>query len=415
MADSINGQATPLLDKSDEELHPISTDNGDVPTSTSATLASQSPSHASAQNTVSSDGDNGNGDVGGGKVEIFLRTAAMMGMIALGLSVLVAIFFWPTVVAWKLLPPMRWARKLGWTIMIETLHLAGLIFVDIPYLYLHRKLFLPMRIPLMPVLNFIVKSEAIREGSMPWYNDCKGFSRPRIRQQTNGAASTLVDISPILQRFKGSVRKDVRKKLPLYHQHGITSQTAHSDYLSLYRDIPIIWDHERRCCRNSGKDSVGAVLDDFLQRFLVIFLVSNAYIDRYYDPDGNLCALGMFVACDKVYINNMYFCVDSARSSGIWQYHHVRGLARAVVAHHEGLESHHGTPTIEYVNFYHHQDFAKRMAGAVAADVTHAPLMKELFPFRLYREPPTQVIDATIDLEALLVGKKSHEKAETLN
>ncbi|KAG7365849.1 hypothetical protein IV203_028519 [Nitzschia inconspicua] len=341
----------------------------------------------------------------GGSMDTIFRTGAMLGMITLGLSVVLAIFFWPLVVTWKYLPPMPLGFRLLATVMVECLHLLALVLLDVPYLYLHRKLALPIRVPVMPLLNFIVKSEAIREGSTPWYNDCKDFIKPTLRRMEN-ETTVLADVTPLLTQFKNTVRKDIRKKLRIYQQHEISCRTSHSDYLSLYRDIPIIWDHERQCCQSGSNDSLGNVLDEFFKRFLIIFLVSNAYIDRYYDEDGNLCALGMFVACHQVYINNMYFCKESAKSYGIWQYHHVRGLLRAVIAYHAGLDSGNSTPTIEYINFYHHQDFAKRLAGAVAADITDNALMMQLFPFRLYSEPPKSVIDTGIDLKAFRGRRK---------
>jgi hypothetical protein len=216
---------------------------------------------------------------------------------------------------------------------------------------------------------------------------------------------------PLLQKFSRSSRKDTKQKLRLYLRHGIVSETKHSDYMSLRRDIPILWDHERRCCQKDDS----RVLGEFIKRFLVMFLVPHAYLDRYYNQQ-KCCALGMFVVCDNVLLNSMYFCLDDACQCGIWQYHSVRGLLRAVTAFYGDIDDDDeivvdSCRSIEYINYFQHQDCAKRLVGARPARETNSELMRVLFPFRFYREPPSSIIALQIDLStmAALPEKKSSQ------
>ena len=348
------------------------------------------------------------------KVEDTLRFVAMLGMVGIGLLVMAIIFLWPaaTIFVWRIATPTirSFLSKMGLIALAEAIHISALVFVDFPYLYLHRKLFLPIRILLMPLLNFIVKSEGVRENATTWYNDCSKL--PPTSLPTNN--SCQVKISPILAALKSSARRDIKRKLRIYRARGITCRTRHSDHLSLQHDIPIIWNHEKRCSTRieSGPAPGGAgsqgptttsttnasspsVLEEFIKRFLMVFLISHAYVDRYYDSRGQFCALGMFVLCDRVYINNMYFCRDTEFQSGIWQYHHIRALLRATILASENERK------IEFVNFYHHQDYAKKLAGALAADNNEKGLMKALFPFSFYREAPLSVIGIEIDLSEM--------------
>lgn len=67
--------------------------------------------------------------------------------------------------------------------------------------------------------------------------------------------------------------------------------------------------------------------------------------------------------------------------------HHFRGLLRAVASF----------PEIEYINFQVHQGYAKRLAGAVAADYRDDELLSHLYPFALYKHPPSSIIDLEIE------------------
>ena len=341
-------------------------------------------------------------------VEELLRTVAKLVMILFGLSVVLTIFFWPSFLVPRLAAsiPNNSGNKpmttVGTTLLVQLLHIMLLIYVDI-YLYVHRFIALPVRIPLMPLLNVIVESEAKREkNATVWYNDCRTFPKiPAVVGATSSHQSGSASSSSSRRRsddgdalstlltggFKASTRRDIKQKLRYYNERRITSTTQHSNWMSLRRDVPLIWEHQRKQVRrrrrrggqslhgentggndNNSNDNLsvplGELLDAFLSRFLVIFLVPHAYIDRYYCPidavvlgDGEttaaaaadttkteenrrqrLVAMGMFVACDHVLIYNMYFSVDDPviNSAGIWQYNHIRGLLRAVISHNIG-------------------------------------------------------------------------------
>lgn len=157
------------------------------------------------------------------------------------------------------------------------------------------------------------------------------------------------------------------------------------------------------------------LLDAFVSRFLCIFLIPCAYLDRYYDSEGRLVAMGMFVACRRTLINHMYFSIDdpSISSSGIWQYNHIRGFLRACMAHiNSNQEEAEG---IDYINFFHHQDFAKQQAGAQPANVNDQDLMRDLFPFGLYREPPPRAIKVQMNLEGLFATSVTSFPKASLN
>ena len=436
-------------------------------------------------------------------VEELLRAVAKLAMILFGMSVVLTIFFWPSFMVSRQLATsiktnigdksMTTAILVTTTVLVQLLHIVLLIFVD-KYLYVHRFVALPVRIPLMPILNFIVESEAKREKNATiWYNDCRSFPKIRlavvgnsssrggndIRRSSSssddGALSTL-----LTGGFKASTRRDIKQKLRYYNERRIKSRTQHSNFLSLRNDVPLIWEHqakELRRRRGRGGESlngenttrndnstsnvsqsvpIGELLDAFLSRFLVVFLVPHAYIDRYYcpidamaegrevttpsssaavasnntatpvtdeDQKHRLVALGMFVACDNVLLYNMYFSVDDpvVNSAGIWQYNHIRGLLRAVLCHNTGdgrggygHDNEEKSKRIDYINFFHHQDHAKKRVGALPAKPSNKELMRELFPFALYREPPQNIINVPMDLDHLL-SKKNQDKTRRNN
>lgn len=231
--------------------------------------------------------------------EDLIRISSMIGLVLLGLVFVIIVFFWPLIFASLIFPHtiILWAAP-----MAEVIHFCSLVWIPYPYLYIHRKTLYPLRRLLMPLVNQISKSESIREKESTWYNKCSELPRTR-------------DAKELLTHFKMSVRKDLKKKLKLFFQHNITTETFHGDYLSLRQDIPIMWEHEKRTVRGTDK----SVVEEFVKRFLVVFLVTNAYIDRYYDGEGNMCALGLFVASKNTLNNFLYFCLEKERLSGIWQ------------------------------------------------------------------------------------------------
>eukprot|EP00565_Helicotheca_tamesis_P004469 CAMPEP_0185726590 /NCGR_PEP_ID=MMETSP1171-20130828/2525_1 /TAXON_ID=374046 /ORGANISM="Helicotheca tamensis, Strain CCMP826" /LENGTH=325 /DNA_ID=CAMNT_0028394975 /DNA_START=72 /DNA_END=1049 /DNA_ORIENTATION=- len=293
-----------------------------------------------------------------------IRAAAMLGLVSVGLMMVLLIFFWP----------LALLKDLKWSVTAEVVHVTALIMIPFPYLYIHRKACIPIRMLLTPLVNEVAKSESIREKETTWYNKCSELPQTK-------------DAQTLLNALKSSARRDLKKKFKIFHERGITTKTLHSDFLSLSEDIPVIWAHEKRAVQGTNK----LVLEEFLKRFLVVFLVSSAYIDRYYDANENICALGLFVASRNILNNFVYFCLESQSQSGIWQYHHFRALLRATAS----------SPDISFINFFVHQSFAKRLAGAVAADYRDSQLLNTLYPFCFYKEPPTHVVHLRIDLENL--------------
>ena len=320
-----------------------------------------------------------------------IRGMATLGLVSAGLFVVMFIFFWPLCFMTATAP--------FWVIMmLQSVHLVALVHIPYPYLYIYRKICYPIRMLLMPLVQEVAKGESIREKEITWYNKCDRLP------QTN-------DIKVLLKAFKYSIRRDLKQKLNLFFQRGITTMTTHSDYLSLKEDIPILWQHEKRAVRGTDKSAV----EEFIKHFLVVFLTSNAYIDRYYDKGGNICALGLFVQSKKVLINFLYFCLEEESQSGIWQCksnhrflgsvslmsvshvgyltdNHLRGLLRAVSA---------SPQQVEYINFQVHQNYAKRLAGAIGADHKDGLLLGKLYPFAFFKEPSENIIQIQITPQAL--------------
>lgn len=362
--------------------------------------------------------------------EDMIRLLAMLSLVLVGLSVVLVIFLWPMLI----LLPIRLSdlrhhvslqRQPERAIILECcgfqlLHLLALIYIEFPYLYIHRKLLLPIRILLMPLVNLIAKSEAIRENTPTWYNDCSKL----LLDTTNDVdafSSNHNNLSPfrkLLQSFKSSIRKDIRQKLRLFQNQGITIESIHSDYLSIRTDIPIIWEHECRTVAASSSNSSSSVLEEFVKRFLIVFMVPHAFLDRYMDAQtGKVVAIGLFVQTGSTTVTNfVYFCKATHSRCGIWQYHHLRGLYRAMRAcsSASSLSSGSNMPAgddtdnddcdcnqLRYINFQVHQDYAKQLAGCQRAECTDVELMNQLYPISFYRQPSLFLQDLKIPLDEI--------------
>ena len=257
------------------------------------------------------------------------RTASLLGLVLTGLFVVFLMFLWPLFIH----PPISIG---AWIILLRVpllaAHISLLIFCD-PYLYIHRKALYPIRYLVMPLVIEIAKSEAIKEDTATWY------------VPTNDLPATD-DPKELLQSFPKRVRREIKRKLKNYDRRGIRTSTEHSDHLSLYRDVPVLIDHERKSVRGTDKSFVA----EFIKRFLVIFLTTSGYIDRYYGPpidnngtcsddadhnvetNGKPIALSLFVGQGKVLHTLMYFCKEEENESGIWFYQHFRMILRAAAA-----------------------------------------------------------------------------------
>jgi len=308
-----------------------------------------------------------------------------------------------------------------------TCHILLLVYCD-PYLYVHRKAFLPLRRLIMPLVIAVAKSESMEEKSDTWYQSTAdargGDSTPSAATSSSTAANHHLPISTemnskiLLESFSKKVRRDIKRKLKKYKQRGITTKTKHSDYLSLRRDMPVLIDHERKAIRGTDK----SLKEEFIKRFLVIFLSSDGYIDRYYAPpaggsttyddDDQPVALSLFVGQGDVLHCFMYFCVESESASGIWFYHHTRMMLRmasqwsqkskSISNHTErsllNKDRLHVKPCYRHVNFHVHQDYTKKMIGLIPApcDDNHF-----LYPFQCFHKPPTEMANAKLDMSEI--------------
>lgn len=275
-----------------------------------------------------------------------VRTVALLALVVTGLITVALMFLWPLCMYRPLL---------------LLAHIPLMIFCD-TYLYIHRKVFYPIRYLLMPLIIEISKSESIQENTPTWYISTKDLPRSIIcggsgsgSDETGLAPSTCTTNNPteLLQSFPKRVRREIKRKLKKFEQRGITTSTKHCDYLSLYRDIPVLIDHERKHVRDTDQ----SFLVEFIKRFLVIFLTTSGYIDRYFveedhdddDDDDSTntslqkegrkpVALSLFVGQRNVLHSLMYFCKETEKESGIWFYQHFRMILRATTTRNVGFE-----------------------------------------------------------------------------
>jgi len=136
----------------------------------------------------------------------------------------------------------------------------------------------------MPLVMQVAKSEAIKEKTDTWYVSTDDMPVTHNAEE-------------LLDSFPKRARREIKRKLKNYETRGIRTTTEHSDYLSLNKDMPVLMDHERKVVRGTDKSFV----EEFIKRFLVIFLSTDGYIDRYYGPDSDKpVALSLFVANGRV-------------------------------------------------------------------------------------------------------------------
>ena len=103
--------------------------------------------------------------------------------------------------------------------------------------------------------------------------------------------------------------------------------------LNLSNVVPIMVEHERRCCQADGK----SLVEEFIKRFLVMTMTTNAVLDLYYKDGNELCSVQLSVKQGNVLHWFMYFSTESR--AGIW-YH---GILNAMI---RGLE----IPSVRYIN-----------------------------------------------------------------
>ena len=327
----------------------------------------------------------------------------MLTLVFAGIVVVSTIFCWPV-----LLPmPMSSLRFCA-----VIIHTVLLVYCDF-YFYINRGIFYPLRFLLMPIVIAVVKSEAIKEKADTWY-----LSKEDLPETDS--------CTVMMQTFPKNKRRDIKKKLRCYLNRGITATSNHCNSLSLKKDIPVLIDHEREAVRGTNK----VFLEEFIKRFLVVFMLTDGYIDRYYAPDSNPdvdkpVALCVFVKNGSVLQVFMYFCRKSEKKSGIWHHHIIRMMLRVAASRTNFRENTGGIssslqpstplldesstieigeqlPAIEYVNFQVHQDFAKKCAGAKRASWEDMQLMNVLYPNRFFERPPKDLIKIDLDIPSLV-------------
>jgi len=316
-----------------------------------------------------------------------IKTSALPVMAGLGLSIVIVIFVWPLFVS-----PIPFLFRIPFIII----HISLLIFFD-PYLYIHRKICYPLRQIVMPLVVSVAKSESIGEGADTWYVAADNIP-------------ITSDAYELLESCPKRVRKEIRRKLRAYEKRNLKVVSKHSDYLSLWKDMPVLIDHERKVVNNS--DSVSSFAEEFLKRFLVIFLGTNGFMDRYFAADATKpVALAWFVEQDRVLHAFMYFCEEAENDSGIWFYQHFRMMLR--LASHSIQDVTRTTETsidspllqerrLDYLNFQVHQDFAKKCVGGSPCPCDDDDMISSLYPFAFFRDPTTQIVETTLDCQKVL-------------
>ncbi len=394
----------------------------------------------------------------------------MVTLVLVGLLVLAVIFFWPAfflhiqttrrndspIVSVLIFPGSGALMRL----CLVASHILLLIRWGF-YLHIHRQAFLPIRHLIMPILMMVMKSEAVRKEESTWY-----YANAKKFQFNSNSKSTPSPPSPsalLMESFSRHVRRDNKRKLHQYKNSKIQTVTSHIDTFSLWKDVPVIINHERKAVSSSASSE--SFLEAFIQRFLVVFMVTNAFIDRYYEENDVKCeypiAFCIFVQNGTVLQSLMYFCVIEHNSSGIWHYQIMRMMLRAQCSgptsistttnsDDVGVNQDHSTETgdgrsesdldmsdimgtstlidrtslttpllakdeassdvrhctttspIEYVNFQTHQDYAKKCVGASEALWDDDALMETLYPIQFFHEPPKHIVHLKLDVDTML-------------
>jgi hypothetical protein len=169
------------------------------------------------------------------------------------------------------------------------------------------------------------------------------------------------------------------------------------------------------------------IVDQFIQRALILFLCPNAIIDRYHDSNGTYCAMTFSYRLENsedndiasataasattttatnnkpggVHLSIGYFALESESNSGIWHYNFLRTMLRGFISGlcHELQVYDDDAPTssssasstfnktIRYVNMGTHEDYVKHSCGAVGANLwEHPEVIKRVCPVGLFKE-----------------------------
>jgi hypothetical protein len=291
---------------------------------------------------------------------------AKLTLIATGLSVVLFVCCLPTIEFLLLVPRARTSHNYYWitsttlvAMIVQLVHLR-LLWKSTLYLQICRMLVFPIRILVMPLVMFLVRMECVKEQSPVLHLDLG---------RIDASSENEEPLERLLQYFRPSIRRRYRKMEQLYRSKRIRCVSSRSETsLNLSQVLPILWQHERRCCRLDGKN----IVEEFMSRFLVVTLLTHGVLDQYYNADNELVSVQLSVQQGNVLHWFMYFSTDC--SSGIW-YH---GVLHSMV---RGLNSSSSSKPIRYINGQNHKTESKLSAGFQQASYADDEILSTLYPW----------------------------------
>lgn len=244
------------------------------------------------------------------------------------------------------------------SLLLQVQHLR-LLWSSTAYLAFFRKMLLPFRRLIVPLVMQVARIESIREQEPTLFFDTTTTTNNR-------------DVSDLLKSlFRKSVRRryeSMRAKFQRAIRHeALDCETS----LNLSTVVPILWQHEQRAAATSGKN----VLEEFIKRFLVVSIMPDGILDcYYYHQDNKLVALQLSILQDNMLHWFMYFSIDT--TCGIWFHGILLSFLRALQ-----------TEGVDYVNGQVHQTESKVNAGFVACNLDDSELLSRLYPSRATTRP----------------------------
>lgn len=289
-------------------------------------------------------------------------SAAVLGLCTLaivlvGLGLLALVSFLPLCLYWALARATQTPHGLlaAVAILLNLLHLRAL-WISAGYLRVLRTLALPFRRLLLPLVPFVARIEAIREGETVQYYPVPS-STPR-------------------PEFRKSVRRHYRRMQNIYQRHAIRHRAVNAETDLVLRDVlPIVWQHQQR---STGK---AFPLEDFVKRALVVTVVPDGVLDLYYDNNQRLVGVQFSIWQGNVWHWFMYFCAAEASQTGIWWHGALLAIQRGHVL----------SPGVKWVNSQMHQKESKLHAGYTAADPrTQLSILAQISPWRFTSPIPME-------------------------
>lgn len=289
---------------------------------------------------------------------------ATLTMILIGVGVTLFTLFLPIIEFVLLFEERSWT---AWTLIIsmQFFHLC-LVWYSTIYGTILRALIWPIRSLIMPVVMAVVRIESMRNRDGILYVDLGDQARDSRGEETI-----------IMTSFRPSVRRRYRKMEALYRRSRIRHEIHRAETsLRLADVVPVMWEHEKRCCERDGRN----VIEEFLKRYLVMTLATDAVLDLYYDANEKLVSVQLSLQQGEVHHWFMYFSRD--HDSGIW----FHGILNAIV---RGRRN----PNVRYVNAQNHQTQSKKNAGYMEASHDEGGVISNLYPFAMTMDIPLAVLD----------------------